>query len=152
MASGIFCEAVTSPGRGIPEALANDRAANIRALRYELHFKIPGARGEPLHGTETVRFELISLRPVVLDFEQKRERILSVQAGGKTAPFDFLDGHIIIPATALKAGENAIRIEFLAGDEALNRNQEYLYTLFVPARAHLAFPCFDQPSLKARLN
>jgi aminopeptidase N len=25
-----------------------------------------------------------------------------------------------------------------------------MYTLFVPARAHLAFPCFDQPNLKAR--
>src|SRR5438094_2915071 len=25
-----------------------------------------------------------------------------------------------------------------------------MYTLFVPARAHLAFPCFDQPDLKAR--
>ena len=32
----------------------------------------------------------------------------------------------------------------------LNRDGEFLYTLFVPARAHLAFPCFDQPDLKAR--
>ena len=24
------------------------------------------------------------------------------------------------------------------------------YTIFVPARAHEAFPCFDQPDLKAR--
>ncbi len=41
-------------------------------------------------------------------------------------------------------------IDFIAGDEALNRNDDFLYTLFVPARAHLAFPCFDQPDLKAR--
>jgi aminopeptidase N len=27
-----------------------------------------------------------------------------------------------------------------------------MYTLFVPARAHLAFPCFDQPNLKARFT
>jgi aminopeptidase N len=32
----------------------------------------------------------------------------------------------------------------------LNRNPDFMYTLFVPARAHLAFPCFDQPDLKAR--
>ena len=33
---------------------------------------------------------------------------------------------------------------------SLNRNPDFMYTLFVPARAHLAFPCFDQPDLKAR--
>ena len=38
----------------------------------------------------------------------------------------------------------------MAGDDALNRNDEFLYTLFVPARARLTFPCFDQPDLKAR--
>ena len=32
----------------------------------------------------------------------------------------------------------------------MNRNEEFLYTLFVPARARLTFPCFDQPDLKAR--
>ena len=47
-------------------------------------------------------------------------------------------------------GRNEIVIEFVAGDAALNRNPEFLYTLFVPARAHLTFPCFDQPDLKAR--
>ena len=57
---------------------------------------------------------------------------------------------MIVPADATQAGPNELTIEFIAGDEALNRNDEFLYTLFVPARAHLAFPCFDQPDLKAR--
>ncbi len=56
----------------------------------------------------------------------------------------------MIPASATQAGENAIGIEFLAGDDSLNRNDDFLYTLFAPARAHLAWPCFDQPDLKAR--
>ena len=51
---------------------------------------------------------------------------------------------------ATRAGTNRIEIEFVAGDEALNRNDDFLYTLFVPSRARLAFPCFDQPDLKAR--
>jgi aminopeptidase N len=144
--------AVGPPGRGIPQTLATERAASIRALRYELSFRIPGSKGEALHGVETVRFELRASQQIVLDFEQKRERIVSVKAGGRAAAFDFVDGHIIVPATAIRAGENAIRIEFLAGDESLNRNDEFLYTLFVPARAHYAFPCFDQPSLKARYS
>jgi len=142
--------AALSPGRGIPETLATDRAAHIRGLRYDLTFHIPEAKSAPIHASETVRFDLAAPRQVILDFEQKRALILAVKIGGKTVPFDFLDGHIILPAAATHAGENAIEIEFVAGDESLNRNPEFLYTLSVPARAHYAFPCFDQPSLKAR--
>jgi aminopeptidase N len=58
--------------------------------------------------------------------------------------------HIIIPPEEIASEDNAIEITFRAGDAPLNRNPEFLYTLFVPARAHLAFPCFDQPNLKAR--
>src|ERR1043165_8554272 len=89
---------------GVPQSLADDRAAHIRALRYELSFQIPSVKTEPVRGRETVRFELGSPREIVLDFEQKRERILSVDA-----PYEFADGHIVIPASATEAGENAIR-------------------------------------------
>jgi len=144
--------AAGSPGRGVPEKLAEDRAAGIRLLRYELRFRIPESKTEAVRGTETVRFELRSAQPVVLDFEQKRDRILSLQAGRHPVDFGFVNGHIVIPASATRPGDNAIAIEFLAGDESLNRNDDYLYTLFVPARARYAFPCFDQPSLKARYS
>jgi aminopeptidase N len=144
--------AVVSPGRGVPESLATVRAAHIRALRYELAFRIPESKTQAVRGTEAVRFELDAPRQVVLDFEQKRGHILSLTAGGEPAAFDFADGHILVPAAATRAGENAIRIEFVAGDESLNRNDDFLYTLFVPARARYAFPCFDQPSLKARYS
>ena len=36
------------------------------------------------------------------------------------------------------------------GDEALNRSDDFLYTLFVPDRHHFSLPAFDQPNLKAR--
>ncbi len=61
-----------------------------------------------------------------------------------------VNGHIIVPADALHAGENAVALDFNAGDVPLNRSDDFLYTIFVPARAHQAFPCFDQPDLKAR--
>ena len=74
----------------------------------------------------------------------------AVRAGGRVVPPAIVDGHIVVPAEMTSAGANEIEFEFVAGDEALNRNDEFLYTLFVPARAQLAFPCFDQPDLKAR--
>ncbi len=139
-----------SPGRGISEALAEERAAAIRDLRYDLSLAIPADRQQPVEGRVVVRLTLQAPHRLVLDFAQPRDRVRSVRAGGREVAPQFADGHIVIPAGETVAGANEIAIEFVAGDEALNRNDEFLYTLFVPARAQLAFPCFDQPDLKAR--
>jgi aminopeptidase N len=138
------------PARGIPESLAQERAAAIDALRYDLAFRIPSDVGEPVLGRVVVRFMLRQPRRVVLDFAQPRDHIRSVRVGGADAPFTFIHGHLTIPADSTRSGENEIAVEFVAGNQPLNRDREFLYTLFVPARAHLAFPCFDQPDLKAR--
>ena len=135
---------------GISDVLARDRAGSIAALRYELTFVIPADAAAPVHGRAVVRFVLKAPQPVVLDFARPREAVRSVRVGGADAPFTAGDGHLTILPGATRAGENEIVIEFVAGDEPLNRNPDFLYTLFVPARAHRAFPCFDQPDLKAR--
>jgi aminopeptidase N len=135
---------------GVPEVLARERAGAILSLRYELAFRIPDKRTEAIRGSEVVRFALRAPHRVVLDFAQPRDRISAVWVGDKPVEADFSGEHLIIPAAATKAGENAIRIEFLAGEDSLNRNDDFLYTLFVPARARFAWPCFDQPDLKAR--
>jgi aminopeptidase N len=137
------------PGRGVSEALARERVAIIRGLRYDLTFTIPFGR-EPVQGRAIVRFELVQPGRVVLDFAQSRDHLLALRSAGADVPLNVVNEHIVIPASALKAGDNEIIIEFVAGDEALNRNDEFLYSLFVPARAHRTFPCFDQPDLKAR--
>jgi aminopeptidase N len=140
----------TSPGRGISEALAQERAAAIRALRYDLSFLVPPDPGEPVQGRAVVRFTLAAPHRIVLDFAQPPDRVRGIHAGGVAIAPTFADGHLVVPAAATRVGENEIVIEFVAGDEALNRDREFLYTLFVPARAHRVFPCFDQPDLKAR--
>lgn len=138
------------PERGISESLANERAQTIQSVRYDLTFRIPQGKTEAIRSSAVVRFTLHAPHRVTLDFEQPRDHLQSVEVNGTTVQADFANGHLIVPASATKAGENAVRIDFIAGDESLNRNDDFLYTLFVPARAHLAFPCFDQPNLKAR--
>src|SRR5688572_6500104 len=138
------------PDRGVSQALARERSAAIRDLRYDLFFAVPAERTAAVLGRATLRFTLAAPHRLVLDFAQPRDRVRSVrnQRGPVEAAFD--NGHIVVAESDTKAGVNEITIEFVAGDDALNRNDEFLYTLFVPARAHLAFPCIDQPDAKAR--
>ena len=137
-------------GPGVSEALAAERRAAIQDLRYDLRFVIPEQRTQPVRGRVTARFNLRAPHRVVLDFAQPADRIARVVANGRETAPRLVDGHLVIPATLTRPGANEVEVEFVSGDEALNRNDEFLYTLFVPARAQLAFPCFDQPDLKAR--
>ena len=139
-----------SVDRGISEALARERVAALSDVRYELSFTVPANRAEPVFGRLVLRTTLAEPHRLIIDFSDPEARIRSVRLGGTPVTATFSADHLVIPAAATRAGINAVEIEFLAGDEALNRNDDFLYTLFVPARAHLTFPCFDQPDIKAR--
>jgi aminopeptidase N len=136
---------------GVPLALAEERAARIRDVRYELRFSIPGTMTAAVTGSVTVHFTLTDAsRPLALDFAGNPDRVREVHAGVTPIAVDVRDEHIVIPGSGLREGANAVTLSFDASDLALNRNPEFIYTLFVPARARLAFPCFDQPDIKAR--
>jgi aminopeptidase N len=140
-----------TPDSGVPLDVATRRAAIIGNLQYDLSLSVPETLSTPLTGETTIRFELKDASaPLVLDFETSRDHIKSIDANGKPAPVNYVNGHIVLPAASLTAGANTIRIAFNAGDASLNRSADWMYTLFVPARARLAFPVFDQPDLKGR--
>jgi aminopeptidase N len=140
-----------TPESGVPLDVATHRAATVSDLSYALVLSIPAAASAPLTGTTTMRFTLKDARaPLVIDFETSREHVTSVDANGRAAAFTYVNGHIVVPAAALTTGANVVRIAFTAGDASLNRNPDFLYALFVPARARLAVPVFDQPDLKGR--
>ena len=142
-----------SPSAGISLALADSRAQSISDVRYALSLDIPEDPSLPIMGRETVRFSLAdTAHPVVLDFKPGADPVVSVTMHGRPIPVSVANGHIVIPEKYLRRGHNTFDIAFRAGDASLNRNQEFLYALFVPARAHEAFPCFDQPDLKARFT
>ena len=141
------------PTDGISLALAGERAKNISALQYDLSLSIPDRKDYPIRGRASIAFQLADPSPpLLLDFAQPADRVSSLTAGGRPVPVESSHGHLVIPPAFLRRGDNEIAIEFVAGDLPFNRNDDYLYSLFVPARASQAFPCFDQPDLKAPLT
>ncbi len=141
------------PGPGVSESLARERASTIRDLRYDVHLTIPEARTDPVGGRVAVTFTLDRpRRPLVLDFRAPPENLRGVSIGGRPVPFATPEDHVVVPRSALVAGEQTVTLDFVATDAALNRQDDLLYALFVPDHASTAVPVFDQPDLKARFR
>ncbi|UCC70962.1 MAG: ERAP1-like C-terminal domain-containing protein [Gemmatimonadota bacterium] len=155
LALAIGCRVDRTPdtASGVSWALAQRRADLLSDLRYELRLSIPDSVSERIEGRLSVRFRLSDTGdPLVVDFAEPRESVLAVRVGPNLTDFEIVNDHIVIPAAAFQIGDNSVEIDFLAGDASLNRNREFLYSLFVPDRARFAMPCFDQPDLKARFR
>lgn len=135
---------------GISLELAVNRKAAISEISYALAFDIPSDRSMEIKGNEMITFTLADKQDVILDFTS--DRFSNVTVNGKPVDADFVNEHIVIPASAFSKGKNCVSMSFVSDDRSLNRNDEYLYSLFVPAHAHSAFPCFDQPDMKARFQ
>src|SRR5690348_2232798 len=145
--------------RGIPRELARRRAARISNVRYHLAFVLM-PKAATIAGEEEIRFSLKARESVLLDFRDGR--LLSASANGVLLALSLENGHLELPEEKLRAGENIIRTRFevpvAAAGKPLTRfddhddNSEYVYSLFVPMDASMAFPCFDQPDLKGRFT
>jgi aminopeptidase N len=138
---------------GVSLELAESRAVSISALRYRLRFDIPEQAGAPVAARAEISFELADgTVPLQLDFRADEANIHAVRANGGKVDYRFTNEHIVIPVSALQTGRNVVEVHFTAGTNSLNRNPDYLFTLFVPDRARTLFPLFDQPDLKARYD
>ena len=140
--------------KGVSKELADHRKANISNVVYDLTFNIPSSPDQKVTGKAIIRFDLKVREDLVLDFQGDYDGTCYYFTGKKEnkrraveAPYQ--NEHIIIPMKALKEGKNKIELNFTSLDKALNRNEDYMYTLFVPDLARSVFPCFDQPDLRA---
>ena len=137
---------------GISLELAQLRKEEIKDLKYNLRFSIPEQKQEAVEGETRILFTIQKPQEIILDFRESADKVKEVNVNGQPSEYTFLNEHIILPEGSTIEGENEVYIRFTAGDQSLNRNDEYLYTLLVPDRARTVFPCFEQPNLKAEFT
>lgn len=150
-ASATMSSQVAATRDGVSAALAAERAMSVDSLIYRLHFTFEERSGDTDASAE-ISFLYrgdMGASTLPLDLTCAANHLSRVTINGKKSTPDFRDDHIYIPTRALRMGRNVIRVEYTTRSEALNRRGDYLYTLFVPFKAHSAFPCFDQPDMKA---
>ena len=144
--------------RGVTKELAEHRKANISNVSYDLTFNIPDDQNQKVTGSLVIRFDVQRVEDIILDFQGEFDGTCSTivpknkkKTKFKTVSFQaaYQNEHIIIPKNMVVEGSNRIEMNFTSLDKALNRNQDYLYTIFVPDLARSVFPCFDQPDLRA---
>lgn len=135
---------------GVSRELAEFRKQLLSRVAYDLRLSVPDRKADPVRAEETVSFRLRDNRaPVQLDFKGQPSQLHRLTINGQPATIDYRQEHLLLPAAALRVGDNVIKISLDAGDLSLNRNADYLYTLLVPDRARTVVPVFDQPNLKA---
>ncbi len=134
---------------GVPQTLAIQRTQEISHVKYVLSLTIPEAKEDSISGEIEIFFTHSGNHDVAIDFEGKSQKSYPARVNGRNKTLKWENGHIIVPEKYLKKGKNSVHLTFVSADKALNRNIDFMYTLFVPGNAHTAFPCFDQPDMKA---
>lgn len=139
-----------APEKGVSFALNQSRKQHIDSIQYDIELDIQAGKTGKIIGKERISFHLNTLdSALVVDFNVDTSHLQEVRVGGEKVDYQFVNEHIVIDAKHLSKGKNEVGIDFVAGDQSLNRSDDYLYTLFVPDRASTCFPLFDQPNLKA---
>ena len=145
----VLCLFAQVPEKGVSKKLAQQRKANISNVIYNLTFNIPADAKTPVTGKAIINFNLRQKSDVVLDFQGGFSGTCTVN-GKKKRQATYKHEHILLAAKLMREGVNTVEIDFASVNKALNRQKDYLYTIFLPDKAPSAFPCFNQPDIRAR--
>lgn len=138
--------------KGVSCELASQRKKVISKINYDLQLNISNGT-DSITANETITFDLSDNSAALpLDFKEDKSLLKSVEINGNKVAIDFQNEHLVLAKNYLKNGKNKIEIKLICGDKSLNRNEEVLYSLFVPEKARTFIPCFDQPDLKATFS
>ena len=139
---------------GVSKELAEFRKTHFLEVKYDLSFRIPESKEEPVVGVAKLRWIQDKPEPLMIDFRADSSQIESVVVNESPIKFGVVNEHIVSLGnkSITHAGTNEAVITFKANDQSLNRRDEILYTMLVPDRARTLFPCFDQPDIKAKYS
>lgn len=138
------------------------RAKQIGSVSYTLWFGLDATHTD-YQGRAVINFNLKSKEAsseLLVDFTDGSLRTLTINGASVDNVSEYYDGlRIRVPTSRLSSGQNRIELSYShpysTTGSGLHRfqdpvdNRVYLYTDFEPFDAHRAFPCFDQPDLKA---
>lgn len=153
----LSCLALVS---GVDLQLATHRAEAISNVHYEITLDfslnrdsdfILTDRRAPVDGHILITFNAAYSDDVVLDFSAEGG-LLNTNVNGELYEPLVENGHIVIGKERIRKGQNEIEISFRPGNNALNHREDFVYTLLVPDKASMLFPCFDQPDIKAKFR
>lgn len=138
---------------GVSLELAQHRKKTISNINYNIELNISALHKVPIKATSEIIFDLNDLdEDLQIDFAENAQKIKTIRVNGKRRSLNHKNEHIIVNKNHLRRGTNKVKIVYTAGDGALNRSPNFLYTLFVPDRMRTSFPSFDQPNLKATFD
>jgi len=139
---------------------ATQRASLISDVSYDFDAHIDG-QSDSFKATTSIEFKLARIESVFLDF-QNGAQLDGVTINGKPTTVTYQNHRLILPVSALRAGENKVGVSYVQkyshDGRGLHRfldpedKNVYLYTQFESYDAHQMFPCFDQPDLKATMT
>lgn len=139
---------------GVSLALARLRDRQVRDVSYDVRLNLSADPAVPVTGHIRLCITLADAgSDLILDYAAEAEDTpKQVSVNGNACTLRLRGEHLIVPVACLREGENEIETDFVCSDMAVKRMPALTYSLFVPANARYAFPCLDQPSLRARFR